>query len=254
MNHIIITGASRGLGRKLAIALASPENHLQLIARRSCTDTGKQVERKGGSYDDYAIDLTNLGQLPQFFDQLLDGVDRNNTGRLILVNNAGTLNPIGPLGKYDFGDYRTNLEINFMVPTLLTHLFIQKTAQWGIDKRVMFVSSGAARKPYRGWTHYCGTKAGVDMLMKTAAMEQDHADHPVLLAGFNPSRIETDMQVQIRSQDEEDFSEVDDFIAAKEDGRTGSAEEAAQKLAHVLLAQDYPHGEVVKAKELALPG
>lgn len=254
MNHIIITGASRGLGKELALQLADPNNQLYLIARNGCATTVRQVEEAGGNAQSYVFDLTDTDHLAGFMNGMFVDIKYAEPHRIVLVNNAGMLHPIGPIGKYEYLDYKTNLEINFMVPAMLTHWFIKKTQEWDISKRILFVSSGASGKPYYGWTHYCSTKAGIDMLMKTAALEQDEQEYPVELAAFNPSRIETDMQKEIRQQPEEDFAAVEDFIEAKEDGRTGSPVEAAQKLAGLLLQDKYPHGEIVKAKEMKLPG
>ena len=133
---------------------------------------------------------------------------------------------------------------------LLTHLFISAVQEKELEKRVVFISSGAAQKAYRGWTHYCSTKAGLDMLMQAIALEQSDRERPVRVAAFNPGRIETDMQKLLREQSPEDFPAVDDFVAAATDGRTGSPRGAARKLAGLVLSADYPHGRTVRASEL----
>lgn len=253
MNHIIITGASRGLGQELALQLADPKNKLHLIARNGCYTTARKVDEAGGVSRNYVYDLTNLDHLEGFMNGMFTDIINDEPDQIILVNNAGMLHPIGPIGKYDYQDYKTNLEVNYMVPAMLTHWIIHKAQDWNIPKRIMYISSGASGKPYYGWTHYCSTKAGIDMLMQTTALEQKEQEHPVEVAAFNPSRIETDMQKEIRQQSAKDFAAVEDFVKAKEDGRTGSATEAARKLSHLLLKETYPHGEIVEAKKMELP-
>lgn len=251
MKHIIISGASRGLGAALVEELAGPEARLYLIARRGCEETQARVVAAGGHAESFGIDLTDLHALPAAFGAVLGEIEGDPAASSVsLVNNAGTLHPLGPIGKYAYEDYRRNLEINFTAPALLTHLFISAVQEKELEKRVVFISSGAAQKAYRGWTHYCSTKAGLDMLMQAIALEQSDRERPVQVAAFNPGRIETDMQKLLREQSPEDFPAVDDFVAAATDGRTGSPREAARKLAGLLLSADYPHGRTVRASEL----
>lgn len=245
MKHIIITGASRGFGKEIAIQLADTETKLYLAARSTSHLTLEKVQEEGGQAAEFQRDLTDFEQTENLIESIFSSIDENQTDFIGLVNNAGTLNPIGPLGKYDARAYRDNLEINFVAPAVLTHLFVQHIQDLKVEKRVVFISSGASRKPYEGWSHYCSTKAGVDMLMRTAHLEQQRKSHPVKMMGFNPGRIETDMQELIRMQDEEDFPAVQDFIDAKHDGRTGSAEELAGVLAGFLKGNEFPAGEVV---------
>ena len=251
MKQIIITGASRGFGKEITLKIAEEgeEVHLHLISRSSSEETQIEAEKHGARVTTYAQDLTEFNRLQPLMDDIFDHFESSEKSEYLgLINNAGTLHPIGPLGKYDVDDYRQNLEINYVSPTLITHLFIQKTQNMPVEKRVIFISSGAAKKAYHGWSHYCSTKAGINMLMETAALEQESMEYPVKLAAFNPGRIETDMQKLIRQQSPEDFPKVDDFIASKTDGRMGSPKQMAGVVAGLMMNDDYPSGEFVKGK------
>ncbi len=250
MRHILVTGTSRGFGQQIALKLADEQTHLYLVARSTSRSTRKAIRQKGGNATEFQRDLTDYEQLENLVSVVFSSFDPEDADFIGLVNNAGTLNPIGPLGKYEAEAYQKNLEINFVAPAVLTHMFVQKVQDLQTQKRVVFVSSGASQKPYEGWSHYCSTKAGIDMLMKTACKEQQKMSHPVKMIGFNPGRIETDMQELIRMQSEEDFPAVQDFIDAKTDGRTGSAEELAEVLAELVTAEEFPTGQVVNGKKL----
>jgi benzil reductase ((S)-benzoin forming) len=91
------------------------------------------------------------------------------------------------------------------------------------------VSSGAANKPYRGWSAYCGGKAAGDHWVRTVGFEQSERGHCHLVS-IAPGIIETAMQEQIRATDENDFPDVERFRERHLSGSLRSPEEAARDL------------------------
>ena len=246
MQEIIITGASRGFGRHVALKLAEPGRRLHLISRSESADTASEIRDLGAEAETWSIDLGRADELEKTFSPVLDAIRTENAEFIGLINNAGTLNPVGPLGKYDTEEYRAHLELNYVSPAVLTHLFVKRYQNLPVTKRVIFVGSGASQRPIHGWSHYCSSKAGVDMLAQTIALEQDSMEHKVETAVFNPGRIETDMQELLRSLDKEDFPLVDDFIASAKDGRNHPPGQVAEKLARIFTDDGFPHGEIVQ--------
>ena len=244
MQEIIITGASRGFGQHVALNLAEPGRRLHLISRSESADTAAQVIEHGAEAKTWSIDLSQTAELEETFSSVLDAIETKETQFIGLINNAGTLHPIGPLGKYDTEEYRSHLELNYVSPAVLTHLFVKRFQKLPITKRVLFVGSGASQRPIHGWSHYCSSKAGVGMLARTIALEQDSMEHKVETAVFNPGRIETDMQELLRTMDKEDFPLVDDFIASAKDGRNLPPEQVAEKMVNLFTAENFPHGEI----------
>ncbi|TVQ07303.1 MAG: SDR family NAD(P)-dependent oxidoreductase [Balneolaceae bacterium] len=245
MQEIIITGASRGFGRHVAIQLAGPGRHLHLINRSKPDATASEIRDRGGDVSTWSIDLTLTERLEDSFLPVLDSVKSRNPEAIGLINNAGTIEPVGPLGKYETSGYRKHLELNYVAPALLTHLFVKHFQQLPITKRILFVGSGASRRPIHGWSHYCSSKAAIDMLAKTVALEQDAQEYPFETAVFNPGRIETDMQEALRDKSKEDFPLVDDFVASATDGRNLPPEQVAEKMVRIFLSDTFPHGEIV---------
>ncbi len=250
VKQIIITGASRGFGRDLAFHLAGGDTILHLIARSDMSELAQELETRGAVVRIWQQDLTQTGSLDKLMGEIAKDIASGSPGFIGLVNNAGMIEPVGPAGKYDFQAYKKNLEINFMVPLLLTHAFIQQFRVSRAVKRVIMISSGAASKPYHGWSHYGSTKAGVEMFARTVSIEQEKTDHPVQILTFNPGRIGTDMQKIIRETSREDFPMVDDFISAWEDGEIGKSEEIAAKLAKMMLIEHFPSGESLSVRDL----
>ncbi len=244
MEEIIITGASRGFGRHVAHQLAKEGRRLHLISRGESKKTADEVRERGGEVMSWPMDLSLTDHIEESFKPVLNEIGKESADFIGLINNAGTLKPVGPLGKYDTADYRAHLELNYVSPALLTHLFVKRFQDVSATKRVLFVGSGASQRPIHGWSHYCSSKAGVDMLAKTVALEQDTMKHPVKTAVFNPGRIETDMQKLLRELDKEDFPLVDDFIASATDGRNLPPEQMAEELAAIFTGNEFPHGEI----------
>ncbi len=248
--HIIITGASKGFGRDLAKHLAEDGTVLHLVARSDMADLVLELEALGAMVHTWQQDLTQTEKLHDLLTHIAADIRADDVGFLGLVNNAGMLEPVGPAGKYEYGTYRNNLEINFVAPLMLTHAFLELFQEAGFVKRVVMISSGAADKPYHGWSHYCSTKAGVDMFVRTVGIEQQQQRNPVEIMAFNPGRIGTDMQKTIRSTSEDDFPMVHDFVAAWKEGKIGDSAEVAGRLARVILAEFFPSGEVLSHRDI----
>jgi benzil reductase ((S)-benzoin forming) len=248
--HIIITGASRGFGRDLAMRLAESGTVLHLIARSDMSDLIHVLEARGAGVRTWKQDLTRTEELHGLMTRIAESITSQDAGFLGLINNAGMIEPVGPAGKYSHDVFKNNLEINFVAPILLTHAFMQLFQDWNMVKRIVMISSGAAKKPYHGWSHYCSTKAGVDMFVRTAGIEQVKQRHPVEIMAFNPGRIATDMQKTIRETSEEDFPMVHDFISAWKEGSIGDSDEIAGRLSRVVLAEFFPSGEILSHRDI----
>lgn len=248
--HIIITGASRGFGRELAHQLAESGTVLYLIARSDMAELVLELEARGATVFTWQQDLTLTDRLEELMSDLASRIESDRAGFIGLINNAGMLEPVGPAGKYDYETYRKNLEINFVAPVMLSHAFISRFQEAEVVKRIIMISSGAAGKPFHGWSHYCSTKAGVDMFVRTVGIEQEKQRYPVEVLAFNPGRIGTEMQEVIRSTSEEDFPMVHDFISAWEQDKIGDAHEVAGRLVRVLLTEYFPAGEVLSHRDL----
>ncbi|MCH8488070.1 MAG: SDR family NAD(P)-dependent oxidoreductase [Candidatus Cyclonatronum sp.] len=246
MNHFIITGASRGIGRSLAVALAGPGTTLHLTARGDLGELLETVSKRGAAAHAWQFDLARTDGITLLTEEIFDNINQDEAGLIALVNNAGMLQPIGPIGKHDTDQYRQNLEVNFVAPALLMHEFVKRTANFSGELRVLNVSSGASKNAYHGWSHYCSTKAGLDML--TDCLHLEHRAR-IKTFGFNPGRTDTKMQDEIREQSPEDFQYVQSFIDAKTQGKLNSPETIAEMMKIVLLENRFEPGKMVSARD-----
>lgn len=250
MKHIIITGASRGFGTSVANASAESGTRLHLVARSDMTDLKSELEQKGAEVTTYTADLSKTENSEAWFSEVAENIERESAEAVILYNNAGMLHPIGPIGKYSASDYRKNLEINFVAALMAGHLFVQSFGDYPCIKRVINISSGAARNPYHGWSHYCSTKAGLDMFTRCLSLEQKEQAYPVEALSFSPGPIDTGMQDEIRAKSKDDFANVDKFISLKQSGNLGDPDEAAGVLHKLVWKKDFPDGQILDIMDL----
>ncbi len=246
MRHYIITGASRGIGEALARDLAEHDVTLHLTARGDLSELMQQLSKRGAHVFTYSFDLTRTDAITVLTEEIFSNISQGDAGSIALVNNAGMLEPIGPMGKHDTETYRKNLEVNFVAPGLLCHEFIKRTSDFDGELTILNVSSGASRNPYYGWSHYCSTKAGLDMITACIQTEQEGR---IRVFGFNPGRTDTRMQDEIREQSPEDFKHVQSFIDAFEQGALNSTKEVAAMMKIVLNEDRFESGQTVSTRD-----
>lgn len=182
----LITGASQGLGRALADALAYRGWALVVDARRA-----DRLRRAASELESRTRvvalpgDVTDAAHL----DRLVAAVE--DLGRLdLLVNNASTLgaSPLPPLATIDLDVWRRIYEVNVVAPLALTQRVLGLLRQSG--GAIVNVTSDAAVEPYAGWGGYGSSKAAFEQLSAVLAAEQPLLR--VLIA--DPGDMRTEMQ------------------------------------------------------------
>jgi len=128
---------------------------------------------------------------------------------------------------------------------ILTSLFIKHAKDHKAEKRVINISSGAGKKPYYGWSIYCGSKAAVDLFTRCVSLEQQAREYPVKIISFAPGIVDTDMQQEIRSTAKEDFEQLERFVAFKNDGKLSKPEDVAEKVIELMFDKEFMDGGVI---------
>lgn len=184
----LVTGASRGIGRAAAKALAGEGAHIIASARTQAglEELDDEIKAAGGSATLVTMDVNDRPALPRLTEAI-----RERWGKLdIIVLNAGILGELTPISHMDeqiWDDViATNLTAVFRMIHHLDPLFRQSDAG-----RAVLVTSGAAsgRMPY--WSAYAASKAGLDALGKSWAAELINTPHRVNM--LSPGRIATQM-------------------------------------------------------------
>ncbi|MEO3435220.1 SDR family oxidoreductase [Inquilinus sp. CAU 1745] len=191
---VLIVGGSRGIGAAAARRFAEAGAAVAVAARsaEACESVADAIGSAGGRSLAVTCDITKYREVEALIARAVDafgGID-------ILVNNAGAIEPIGLLTKADPEDWARSIAIN------LTGAFnVLRAAVPAMMERprpvVINVSSGAASTPREGWSAYCAGKAGLAMLTRSLALETEGSG--LVVFGFRPGIVDTDMQVAIRA-------------------------------------------------------
>ncbi|QBQ07027.1 SDR family NAD(P)-dependent oxidoreductase [Sporosarcina pasteurii] len=228
MEIVIVTGASKGIGLSLLKQLQEKEKKVIGLARSRPSEAKHFV----------TVDLAETEKL----DGILSAVIHEHIAEatsFTLINNAGTVEPIGLIGTVESAKVSNALSINLTAPMILCNTFIRELEAFSGSKKIMNISSGAGRKPYEGWGSYCTSKAGLDHFSRIIAVEQERASNPVEVVSIAPGIIDTGMQETIRHSSEASFPLLNRFVEYKEHGLLSSAEETAHNLISFLETADF---------------
>lgn len=211
----IVTGASRGLGRAMAEALASCGARVACVARNAekLAETVAAIGQRGGLAEAFACDVTDRVRTDALVDQVAD-----QYGRLdILVNNAGvTRDTLLPRMSDDEWDdvLNTNLRSAFLwCRAASRHMMRARSG------RIINITSVSGLIGNPGQTNYSASKAGLIGL--TRSLSKELAGRKVTINAVAPGFIESDMTAALGPAIAE---EVKKRIPAK---RLGTAQEVA---------------------------
>ncbi|MGI8646488.1 MAG: SDR family NAD(P)-dependent oxidoreductase [Nocardioides sp.] len=163
----VITGASLGLGRALARALADDRWSLVLDARHAEPLARTSAELTGGPHRVLTGDVTDPEHRAEMVAAAaaLGGAD-------LLVNNASTLgrSPLPAFADLDPATYTRILEVNLVAPMALTAALLSQLRDRG--GKVVNLSSDAAAEAYETWGGYGSAKAALDHASRVLAAEE----------------------------------------------------------------------------------
>ncbi|MFI5718677.1 SDR family NAD(P)-dependent oxidoreductase [Nocardia sp. NPDC051750] len=167
----LVTGGNRGLGRATAQALARHGRHV-IVTHRGDADgaerTVESVEEAGGKAVALRLDISDVASFPAFASDLTAQLERWGATRLdVLVNNAG-IGLFGPLEAVTVDDFDAVMDTNVRG----TFFFIQALAPLLADGgRIINVSSSLSRHTSAGTSVYSASKAAIEVLGRTLAVE-----------------------------------------------------------------------------------
>jgi NAD(P)-dependent dehydrogenase (short-subunit alcohol dehydrogenase family) len=165
---VVVTGASGGIGRAIAVAFAGLGWPVALGARRSAEleQTAELVAAAGGKPFAQTLDVRDVESINRFLSatsEQFGGVD-------VLVNNAGVAVP-GAVHEMADDDHRAILETNLLGPMLLTKRVVQDLRRAGRPGDVVFISSDATVHVRPHMATYLSSKAGLEAFATTLALE-----------------------------------------------------------------------------------
>jgi NAD(P)-dependent dehydrogenase (short-subunit alcohol dehydrogenase family) len=187
----LVTGASRGIGRAVALELAKAGAHVIAVARTTggLEELDDEIKAVGGAATLVPLDLKDGEKL-----DMLQPALAQRWGKLdILIANAGILGPLTPLCHVSPKEWdnviAVNLTSNWRLIRALDPLLRASDAG-----RALFLTSGAARSCRAYWGPYSISKAGLEALARTYAAETVKTNVKTLIV--NPGPLRTGMRAE----------------------------------------------------------
>ena len=190
----LVTGASRGIGRAIALDLAAcgASVAVNYVSNQAAAqEVVQMITAEGGTAFTCQADTSDKKQVCAMYEQVMQ-----KYGRLdVLVNNAGVLS------RYNFVDM-PEVEWDRIMSVNLKGYFLcgQQAAKVMIEQdggRIINISSISQVIPGKQRVHYCASKGGIHMLTKGMALEL--GDHNITVNAVAPGAIETDFTADVLS-------------------------------------------------------
>jgi len=189
----VITGASRGLGRAMALALGEAGAKLALVSRdkNKLAETQKLAKETGAEGEIFIADVRDEGQVGKLGKDVLARFG----GTHILINNAGTAVRKN-VADFTLDEWKLVLDTNLTGAFLVSRAFIphMKAAKWG---RIINIPSIMAHVGSAGRGAYCASKAGLLCLTKCMALEL--VNDGITVVAISPGFYATDLTAPLRA-------------------------------------------------------
>lgn len=216
----LITGASRGFGLCVAENFAAHGANLLLVARN--TAMLEAVEQRlrpklntSQTLEVFTADFADVNSMVELLNAITD------TRIDILINNAATQHPMGPIWKNNWNAWESSLQINLLAPVMLSRAIVacmikhhqcDKDAQIGASGKIINMSGGGATYPRPNFSAYAVAKAGLVRFTETLAEEV--ANYHIAVNCIAPGAMPTDMQRDIVEAGESEVG-MDEFTRAQ---------------------------------------
>lgn len=206
----VVTGASRGLGRAIALTLAKEGAHIIALARTQggLEELDDEIKGIGGSATLVPSDIKDYAAIDRLGAAIFERWKKLD----VLIGNAGILGKLTPLAHVDQKVWdevmAVNLTANWRLIRSLDPLLRASDAG-----RAVFVSSAAAQKCLAYWGPYSVSKAALEAMVKTYAAELSTT--PVRANCFNPGATRTKMRAQAMPGEDPDTLPSAERVAAQ---------------------------------------
>ena len=248
---VVITGASRGMGRATAEQLlARPGHTLICISRGSSPELAAAPVGEGSSLQQWTHDLDDASVAARQLSAWLAGVEAGRYASATLINNAGVIARPAPLSDAELPDLARALRVGLEAPMLLASAFLKATQGWTqASRKVLNISSGLGRNAMASQAPYCAAKAGMDHFSRALALEEAHSPHGARVVSLAPGVIDTDMQVQLRGGDPAKFPDRERFTRMQSEGMLATPPVAAARVLAYLDRVDFGSNPVADVRD-----
>lgn len=292
---LLVTGASRGLGRSISSAFAEraaeltggglPLLRVALVARSEdgLAETERELTRRRRAKDEsdgssstlevsrHVADLSDLDGLDATLDELFRCIEPAEAGaaysRAILINNAGSLGPLGrcsdPSGRSSLAELRSAVDFNVTSSVWISTRFVRRfSAKVGCGRvTVVNISSLCAVQPFPTMATYCAGKSARDMFHAVLAKEEEGGDSSssgdageeskcVRVLNYAPGPLETDMTRHLAECEALDGNLRGFYRESLEKGTLVGLDDSARRLVGLVVKDEFENGSHVDYYDL----
>ncbi len=187
---ILVTGASKGIGRAAALELAKAGNHVVAAARseKALTKLDDEIlAATGKNATLIPMDMRDMNSIDRLAGALLERFGRLDG----LFGNAGVLGTLGPLETISPSAFQETLDVNFTANWRLIRA-VHPLLRMSDAGRAVFVTSGVVPRPRAFWGVYAATKAALETMIACYADETENT--PIRVNLFDPGAVRTEMR------------------------------------------------------------
>ena len=197
---VVVTGASSGIGRGIAVELAARGAHVVATARSTdrLARTVDSITDAGGSGQAIPCDVTSETGVRKLFAE----IDRAHKGIDVLVNNAGIIVPAA-IDDMTVGDWQNVIDVNLTGPFLCTREAFAVMKRTG-GGRILNIGSISASVPRPNSASYAASKAGLVGLTRATAIEG--RPHGISAGCLHPGNVATEMRIGEGSEADEGWN------------------------------------------------
>jgi NAD(P)-dependent dehydrogenase (short-subunit alcohol dehydrogenase family) len=227
--HVVVTGAGRGIGAGIAQALAARGASISCsdIDRQSAADTARSIREQGGKAFSHQCDVTDLAGVER---GLAEAREAGGDVTALVSNAGGAAGERTPFLDLTQERWHRMLDRNLTGAFHCGLVYGRHLAQSG-GGAIVFITSTSADVVHRGVVHYCAAKGGMQQLMRGMAVEL--ADHGVRVNAVAPGLTLTPGNDDILGRP----GVIESSVARIPIGRVGRPEDYGGAVAYLLSDQ-----------------
>lgn len=230
---ILVTGASRGIGRAAALAVAKAGNHVIATARseKALTKLDDEIRATTGHNATLIpLDLRDMAGIDKLASALLERFGRLDG----LLGNAGVLGTLGPLEQVTPAAFQETVDVNFSANWRMIRAVhpLLRVSEAG---RALFITSGVVPRPRAYWGIYAATKAALETMIACYADETEKT--PIRANLFDPGAVRTEMRFKA--------------MPGEDQNKLPSPEQVAAKIPFYLSPECTQHGERIEFRQMS---
>jgi benzil reductase ((S)-benzoin forming) len=244
-NLVFISGTSKGLGKALLEKYLNEGDFVFHISRSP--STSQHANQKHFQYS-----VSDWEHIEPILQEFYHFSQTEQFKEILLINNAGKLGEAKALHHIPIKDIVDTINVNLTSAMAWISLFLEKFSESEYPLSIINISSGAAKSSIHGWSVYSASKAGLDRMTQTVALETSTRKARTQVYSIYPGVIDTDMQAEIRDSKLVDFPNRENFILLKTKGNLSTAQDVANKIHYLAHSIRPTSGSILDVRDIDL--